>query len=315
MAEHLKAGGDSLVIWLMNVLNAVVELEVVPDILKRGVVVPVYKGSGKDPLQVDSYRGVTLTSMVAKVLEFLLLVRMEMVFLMADPPHVNQTAYRRSVSCADAIFATQEAIARYLNSGSKVFMCLYDLQKAFDSVEYPVLLDKLYEVGVNGKMWRLLKSWYDGGSCCVKVDGRLSERYPVERGVKQGSVLSPALFLLVMDPLLRQLQASGLGLSINNFYAGGFLHADDIRTLATSEESLMAQVALVKQFTDENFLKLNMSKCEIVVFTRGQKAVVPNCDVNGSVLPAGDVGKCLAGLLVEGGSVGNPICRREHSQS
>ena len=42
-----------------------------------------------------------------------------------------------------------------------------------------------------------------------------------ERGVKQGSVLSPALFLLVMDPLLRLLEQSGLSLSVNNFYAGG----------------------------------------------------------------------------------------------
>ena len=102
-------------------------------------------------------------------------------------------------------------------------MCLYDLQKAFDSVEYPVLLEKLYDVGVNGKMWRLLKSWYEGGSCQVKLDGRLSDSFHVERDVKQGSVLSPALYLLVMDPLLRQLQVSGVGLSINSFYAGGFL--------------------------------------------------------------------------------------------
>ena len=47
------------------------------------------------------------------------------------------------------MFATQEVIARYLNSGDRVFMCLYDLQKAFDSVEYPVLLDRLFEIGVN----------------------------------------------------------------------------------------------------------------------------------------------------------------------
>ena len=46
--------------------------------------------------------------------------------------------------------------------------------------------------------------------------------YSVEKGVKQGSILSPALFLLVMNPLLLRLQQSGLGLTINNFYAGGF---------------------------------------------------------------------------------------------
>lgn len=173
-------------------------------------------------MKVDSYREITLTSMVAKVLEFLLLQRLDLVFLEAGLPHINQSAYRRSVSCEDAVFATQEIIAMYIREGSQVYMCLYDLQKAFDSVEYPVLLEKLYNVGVNGKMWRLLKSWYEGGSCQVKLDGRLSGSYHVERGVKQGSVLSPALFLLVMDPLLRQLQVFGVGLSINNFYVGVF---------------------------------------------------------------------------------------------
>ena len=138
MVEHLKLGGESVVTWLTNILNAVVELEVVPDALKTGLVIPVYKGGGKDPLKVNSYRGVTLTSMVAKVLEFLVLERLQMIFLEANLPHINQTAYRKSVSCADAIFATQEVIARYMRGGSRVYMCLYDLQKAFDSVEYPV---------------------------------------------------------------------------------------------------------------------------------------------------------------------------------
>ena len=186
----------------------------------------------------------------------------------------------------------QEFVAKYIREGSRVYMCLYNLQKAFDSVEYPVLLEKLFDAGVNGKMWRLLKSWYEGGSCQVKLDGRLSVSYPVERGVKQGSVLSPALFLLVMDPLLRQLQASSVGLSVNNFYTGGFLHADDIRTLATSEASMKRQIDLVKMFADQNLLKLNVSKCEIVLFSTQPSTTFPVCEVEGAIMPAGDVGKC-----------------------
>lgn len=83
----------------------------------------------------------------------------------------------------------------------------------------------------------LSRASYEKMSCRVRLDeGVLSRSYPVERGVKQGTILSPMLFLLVMDPLLSKLQSSGIGLSLYNFYAGGFIHADDIHTVATSPE-------------------------------------------------------------------------------
>lgn len=53
----------------------------------------------------------------------------------ANAPHVNQSAYKKKVSCADAIFATQDVIARYLKGGSRVYTFLYDLLKAFDSID------------------------------------------------------------------------------------------------------------------------------------------------------------------------------------
>ena len=79
-------------------------------------------------------------------------------------------------------------------------MCLYDLQKA---IEYPVLLKRLYDFGVNGKCWRFIKSWYENTS--GQDEGVFSKSYPVESGVKQESVLSPASFVLVIDPLLSKL--------------------------------------------------------------------------------------------------------------
>ena len=108
----------------------------------------------------------------------------------------------------------------------------------------------------------------------------------------QGSGLSPALFLLVMDPLLRELQASGVGLSLKGYYDGDFLHADDVRTLATSEDSLRKQIDMVKSLLTQNLLMCqNVKLCD---FQRASSvAELPACEVYGAVMPAGDAGKCL----------------------
>lgn len=49
LAEHLFEGGEAVVNWLMKIFNAIVALEKLPNSLKNGIIVPVYKGSGRDP--------------------------------------------------------------------------------------------------------------------------------------------------------------------------------------------------------------------------------------------------------------------------
>ena len=120
-----------------------------------------------------------------------------------------------------------------------------------------------------------------------------SRSYTVERGVRQGSVLSPVLFLMVMDPLLRRLEESGMGLSVNSYYAGWFLHADDIRTLTSSSTSLGEQIVKVEEFASQNYLKLNAQKCEVVVFSEDHASQLPECSIDGVVVPVSDTRKCL----------------------
>ena len=106
LAEHLQYGGIAVVNWLAGLLNAIVVLKEIPEMMKCGVVIPVYKGAGKDPLNPSNYCGITIASVVCKLLESLLLSRLQLVYADANIPHLNQSAYRRNVSCADAIFAT-----------------------------------------------------------------------------------------------------------------------------------------------------------------------------------------------------------------
>ena len=125
-------------------MNAIINLESIPEHLNLAILSPVYKGAGKDPLERGSYRGISVTSVISKLLETLILLRLELHLQELGIPHSNQTGYRRYTSCADAIFSTAELMSHYLEQRENIYLCCYDLQKAFDSVEYGILLCRLY---------------------------------------------------------------------------------------------------------------------------------------------------------------------------
>jgi len=127
---------------------------------------------------------------------------------------ISDVAYQQGLSCIDAIFVTQEALLVHVRDCGKPLLGLYDMEKAFNSIEKPILLERIYSVGVNGKLWRLLNHWYSTATARVRIDAGISNHFPISRGVKQGSVLSPTLFLIVMDRLIHLLRESNQGLSV-----------------------------------------------------------------------------------------------------
>ncbi len=291
--EHLKHGGEALKIWVRQICNSIIELEVIPDVLKLGVICPVYKDNGKDPLDTNSYRGITLTPVLSKVLELLVVSRLQFILVEQGIPHLNQTGFVKKVSCSEAIFSTLEVIAQYAQKGDTMYMCFYDLQKAFDTVQYPVLLKRAFEAGINGKTWRLIRSWYSSPKSMVKVDGQLSPTFSLERGVLQGSILSPTLFLLVMDPLLRELECNRLGPFMSGLYSGAFAHVNGVRTVSSNLATLNLQTSFVQCFTTENALTINASKCEVLVISASKTPSTPICHIAGHQLAPSDSVKCL----------------------
>ena len=240
----------------------------------------VVRGNCKDPLLPGSYRGISLTSVIAKTFEYLLLDRMLPVLSDNCVPHLNQTAYQRGVSSTDATFSCQETISKFIRDGDSIYSCFYDLASAFDTVEYPVLLSHLKRAGVSGKAWRLIKDWYTNVSSSVRVGRQASPSFSVSRGVRQGSVLSPTLFLMVMDPILLELNKRSCGPSVCGLYLGAFSHADDIRTLSTNIYDCKLQMTLVSEYASSQGLALNVDKCEA--------SISPSLPVDSTHIHTGD---------------------------
>ena len=242
--EHLKHCGSIFKKWLCQLFNHLLRLEQIPSVFKHGVIIPVYKGKGKDPLSVKSFRGITLSSMISKQFEFVLLERIVPFLEDSSCPQLTQSAYRKNVSCVDSIFASQEAVRFFTAEGDHVYSSFYDLQCAFDTVEYCILLEELFNAGLKCKLWKIIKYWYTNPTSCVRVCNKISAHFSIGRGVRQGSVLSPTLFNLVLDPLLTRLKSMQLGLNINGLFLGPFAHADDLRAHSTSLTDAKTQCLL-----------------------------------------------------------------------
>ena len=95
---------------------------------------------------------------------------------------------------------------------------------------------------------------------------RLGHRYS-KQCTLGGPLQRPVLFLLVMDPLLRGLEANHLGPSLHDAYVGAFAHADDIRTITSNLSTLKQQMEFVQKFCTDNALTLNLSKCEVLALS------------------------------------------------
>ena len=115
--HHLRHAGSHLKEWLCKIFNSITDLEAIPASFKAGIVIPVYKGKGKDPLSPKSYRGITLTSVMAKVLEFLLLDRILPVLNDNNLP--KRPTKRESHAQMPSSYARKSSLSEFAIRGSQ----------------------------------------------------------------------------------------------------------------------------------------------------------------------------------------------------
>ena len=108
----------------------------------------------------------------------------------------NQYRFRKNKSTKDALSLISNAIYGKLDKSTPIAIIFLDLAKAFDTVNHEILLDKLYNYGIRGSAFNIIKSYLENRLQKVKLNNVNSQFESVNMGVPQGTILGPIFFTL-----------------------------------------------------------------------------------------------------------------------
>ena len=163
-----------------------------------------------------------------------------------------QYGFMQGRDTTDAIFILRQLQEKHLVAGKPLYLAFIDLEQAFDRVPRKVIWWSMRKLKIDEWIVRIVQSMYKE----VKVGDEYSNSFDVRVGVHQGSVLSPLLFVIVLEALSMELR-TGCPWEI--------LYADDLMVSAQSMDKLLVKMRTWRSEMEKKELRVNMSKTKLMV--------------------------------------------------
>ena len=274
-ARFLRDGAIALKDHLAHIINLSISSSSVPQDFKTARVKPLYKK--KDRSEVGNYRPVSILSVASKILERAVYTQLESYLRENNILYSFQSGFRGSFSTDTCLTHLTDYIHNQTSCGNFTGMVLIDLQKAFDTVDHVILLNKLEKMGVSSVEW--FKSYLSGRKQIVNVNQVDSTPLGINCGVPQGSILGPLLFLCYVNDMPISVDCPLI------------LYADDSALLASGKDpkiiadKLSQELERCRQWMIDNKLSLHLGKTEVILFGTKRKL---NSAANFSVICNGN---------------------------
>jgi len=233
--------------------------------------------------ECENHRTISLMSHLTKLLLRILTNRMKkrIHFEIAE----EQYGFMPDKGTRNAVFVLKNLAQRSIEMQKDLYLVFIDYKKAFDRVKHTHLLEMLDNIGIDDKELRLVQNLYFDQLAAIRVNEVTSKWTPIKKGVRQGCVMSPDLFSLYSEIILRAIEDVP-GVRIGGKNLNNLRYADDTVLIADTEEKLQELVDIVNETSKLYGMELNEKKTEAMVITKKKEVDLPTCKikVNGSCL-------------------------------
>lgn len=282
-AELIKCLDGEGLLLLLKIINLCWNNGRIPRDWTVATILPIYK---KGDRQVCSnYRGISLLPVVSKLYEIILERRLrEIIEKTLDD---NQCGFRPGRGTTDLIFTIRQLIEKTLQYNSKLLLCFVDLEKAFDTAPRDKIWEVLERRNVGIKLIQAIKSIYTCTRNSVRTHNESSSEFVTRNGVRQGGVLSPLLFVALMDEIARKckerVKKTRVGVDkLQQVFMSEMIYADDLVIVARTEGDMQLNVNIWNESFKEFGMKVNSAKTELLVIKKEHVNV--NISMNNEVI-------------------------------